>query len=152
MEDVVLAGAKALVLFNRYYAVDVDLDTRNVVPAVRLSSSGEMLLPLRWVGLAGGKLGCDIAASTGIHDSEGVLKMLMMGATVVQVCSALYKNGPGFLGELVRNVSSWLDEEGFASVADIRGLALKKAGQEEALLTRLQYIKALDEASRYYKF
>jgi dihydroorotate dehydrogenase (fumarate) len=152
IEDVVKAGAKALVLFNRYYAVDVDLDTRTVVPAVKLSSPAEMLLPLRWIGLAAGKLKCDIAASTGIHDSEGVIKAIMMGADVVQVCSALYRKGPEHISTLRDGMASWLDEEGFRSVSDIRGLALKNTKDESALLTRLQYVKALEEASKYYKF
>jgi dihydroorotate dehydrogenase (fumarate) len=152
IEDVVKAGAKALVLFNRYHAVDVDLDTKTVVPAVKLSSPVELLLPLRWIGLAAGRLKCDIAASTGIHDSEGVIKAVMMGANVVQVCSALYRNGPEYISKLLDGMSSWLDEEGFHSVSDIRGLALKNTKEESALLTRLQYVKALEEASKYYKF
>lgn len=152
MEDVVRAGAKALVLFNRYYAVDVDLDTKSIVPAVKLSSPAEMLLPLRWVGLAAGKLDCDVAASTGIHDSDAVIKALLMGATVVQVCSALYRNGPEYLGGLRDGMSSWLDDGGYRTVSDIRGLALKNTKEEAALLNRLQYVKALEEASKYYKF
>jgi dihydroorotate dehydrogenase (fumarate) len=152
IEDVVGAGAKALVLFNRYYAVDVDLDTKSIVPAVKLSSPAEILLPLRWIGLAAGKLDCDVAASTGIHDSDAVIKALLMGTTIVQVCSALYRNGPEYLGELREGLSSWLDEGGFNTVSDIRGLALENTKDEGALLNRLQYVKALEEASKYYKF
>jgi dihydroorotate dehydrogenase (fumarate) len=151
IEGVVRAGAKAVVLFNRYYAVDVDLDNKTVVPAVKLSAPVEMLLPLRWIGLAA-KLGCDVAASTGIHDSRGVVKALMMGASVAQVCSALYRNGPEYISELKNGLSSWLEEEGFRSVADIRGLAIKNTKDEGDLLNRLQYVKALEEASKYYKF
>jgi dihydroorotate dehydrogenase (fumarate) len=152
IEDVVAAGAKAVVLFNRYHSVDVDLDARTLVPAVKFSSPGEVLLPMRWIGLAADRLRCDIAASTGVQDSRSVLKLLMVGATVVQVCSALYRNGPEYIGELKQGVSSWLDEEGFESVDSIRGLALKNAEGEEALLTRLQYVKSLEEASNLYKF
>jgi dihydroorotate dehydrogenase (fumarate) len=152
IEDVVRAGAKALVLFNRYYAVDVDLDNRIVVPAVKLSAPAEMLLPLRWVGLAAGKLDCDVAVSTGIHDGRSIAKALMMGANVVQVCSALYRNGPEYVDELKSGLSSWLDEEKFGSVEEIRGLAMKNTKEEGNLLNRLQYVKALEEASKFYKF
>jgi dihydroorotate dehydrogenase (fumarate) len=152
IEDVVRAGAKGLVLFNRYYAVDVDLDTRSMVPAFKLSSPTEILLPLRWIGLAAGKLDCDVAASTGIHDSDAVVKALLMGATVVQVCSTLYRNGPEYIGELREGLSSWLDDGGFSSVSDIRGLALENTKEQGDLLNRLQYVKALEEASKYYKF
>jgi dihydroorotate dehydrogenase (fumarate) len=152
IEDVVRAGAKGLVLFNRYYAVDVDLDRRSMVPAFKLSSPTEILLPLRWIGLAAGKLDCDVAASTGIHDSDAVVKALLMGATVVQVCSTLYRNGPEYIGELREGLSSWLDDGGFSSVSDIRGLALENTKEQGDLLNRLQYVKALEEASKYYKF
>ncbi len=152
MEDIVSAGAKALVLFNRYYTVDVDLDNKSLVPAVKFSSPGELYLPLRWIALAAERLDCDIAASTGVHDSRSVLKMLMAGANVVQVCSALYKNGPEYIDELKKGVSSWLDDEGHKCVDEIRGLALKSPEGGKVLLTRLQYVKALEEASNFYKY
>lgn len=152
MQDLVAAGAKALVLFNRYHAIDVDLKSKRLVSAVKFSSPGEQNLPLRWVGLASKRLDCDIAASTGIHDAESVVKMLMVGANVVQVCSALYRKGPKYLEELRQGVSSWLDGAGYNSVDEIRGLALKNTESELALLTRLQYVMALEEATSLYKY
>jgi len=152
MEDMVAAGAKALVLFNRYHAIDVDLDTRRLVPAIKFSSPEELTLPLRWVAFAAQRLKCDIAASTGVHDTESILKMLMVGATAVQVCSTLYRNGPDHIKKLLTGLSSWLDDNGYSSVDEIRGLALKDGGGEQALLTRLQYVKALEEASEFYKY
>jgi dihydroorotate dehydrogenase (fumarate) len=152
MEDMVAAGAKALVLFNRYHATDVDLDNRRLVPGIKFSSPEELTLPLRWVGFAAQRLKCDIAASTGVHDTESILKMLMVGATAVQVCSTLYRNGPDHIKELLMGLSSWLDDNGYSSVDEIRGLALKDSGGEQALLTRLQYVKALEEASELYKY
>ncbi len=152
MEDMVAAGAKALVLFNRYHAIDVDLDSKRLVPAIKFSSPGELMLPLRWIGLAAQQLNCDIAASTGVHDSESALKMLMVGATIVQVCSTLYRNGPDYIKELRSGLASWLDDNGYDSVDEIRGLALKNSESEQALLTRLQYVKALEEASEFYEY
>ena len=152
MQDMAAAGAKALVLFNRYHAIDVDLENKCLVPAIKYSSPEEFTMPLRWVGFASQQLDCDIAASTGVHDVESMLKMLMVGATSVQVCSTLYRNGPDYIKELLAGLSSWLDENGYASVDEIRGLALQNSDSEQALLTRMQYVKALEHASEFYKF
>ncbi|MFC1606397.1 dihydroorotate dehydrogenase-like protein [Candidatus Latescibacterota bacterium] len=149
LEDIVTAGAKALVLFNRYYTVDVDLDKKCFIPSVTLSSSAEMTMPLRWTGMLAGKLDCDIAPTTGIHDSDSVVKMLMAGATAVQLCSTLYTNGPLYLSVIADELSDWLDREGYASVDDIRGLALKGDDDRDVLLKRLQYMKSIEDAAKY---
>ncbi|MCE5250908.1 dihydroorotate dehydrogenase-like protein [bacterium] len=151
VEDIVQAGAQAIVLFNRYYTVDVDCAEKRFVPSMTLSSPEEMLMPLRWTGLFAGRLNCDIAASTGIHDSEGVIKMLLAGAAAVQLCSVLYRRGPSFLSEMIEDIDSWLEKEGFASVNDIRGLALRDSGDRDVLLRRLQYLRALEESAKYDK-
>jgi dihydroorotate dehydrogenase (fumarate) len=152
MQDLVDAGAKGLVLFNRYYEVDVDLDEKHFVATIGLSAPSEMLLPLRWIGLSAGEIECDLAGSTGVHDVEGIVKMLMAGATVVQVCSVLYRNGPEHIAELTAGLNAWLADEGFGSVAEIRGLALRDSRAAKSLLTRLQYVQALEEASAFYEF
>jgi len=152
MENIVDAGAKALVLFNRFYSVDVDVDEKRIVHSMTFSSPEEMRIPLRWVGLLSDRLHCDIAAQTGIHDAESIVKMLMVGATVVQLCSALYKRGIDYLDVLRRDLSTWLDENGYASTNDIRGLALKADKAQRSLLTRLQYVTALHEASSTYEY
>ena len=94
-------------------------------------------------------LTCDIAASTGIHDSESIAKMLMVGAAVTQVCSVLYRKGPSQVTDLVNGLGAWLDGNGFSSVNDIRGLALKHTEEENILFKRLQYVKALEETAKY---
>lgn len=152
MEDLVAAGAKALVLFNRYHAIDVDLDNKCLAPAIKFSSPEELILPLRWVGFAAQHLDCDVAASTGVHNVESILKMLMVGATAVQVCSTLYRNGPEHISELLAGLSSWLDDDGCSSINDIRGLALRNSDNKQALLTRLQYVKSLEDAAEFYKY
>ena len=152
MRDLVAAGAKALVLFNRFHSVDVDLESRRLVFAVRFSSASEQTIPLRWVGLAAAKLDCDIAASTGILDAESVLKMLMVGATVTQFCSCLYRNGIKYLADLKKDLSTWLDGEGIASVDSIRGIALNHTADQASLLTRFQYVSDLEEAASTYRF
>jgi dihydroorotate dehydrogenase (fumarate) len=143
------AGARGLVLFNRNYGVDIDLKKKRFTPSMSFSSPQEMNLPLRWVGLTAGSLSCDIAASTGIHDVESVAKMLMAGAAAVQVCSALYLNGVGYLAELVEDLDKWLEENCYKSVKDIRGVAIQQTPARDILLHRLQYLKALNEAAKY---
>lgn len=152
MEEMAEAGAKALVLFNRYHAVDVDLDSKSLVSAIKFSSPEEVTLPLRWVGFASQKLNCDISASTGVHDTESILKMLLVGATTVQVCSVLYRHGPEYIRTLLDELSAWLEEQGYAGIDEIRGLALRNSESEDALLTRIQYVKALEDASEFYKY
>ena len=148
IEDVVRAGAKALVLFNRYYMVDVNIETKQFVPAITLSSPVEITTLLRWVGMLANKLDCNIAASTGIHDRDGVIKMLLAGATAVQLCSILYNKGPSHLSTIRDELNSWLDSEGYASVNDIRGRAHENFEGDD-LLKRLQYLKSLEEAAKY---
>jgi len=149
LESIVDAGAQALVLFNRIYSVDVDVKEKAVVPSMNLSSPQEMLVPLRWIGVISDSISCDIAASTGIHDSESIIKMLMVGAQTVQVCSVLYRKGPEYISELVNGVGVWLDENGYSSTDDIRGTAVKHTEKENILFKRLQYVKALEEAAKY---
>ncbi|MHB9030699.1 MAG: dihydroorotate dehydrogenase-like protein [Candidatus Latescibacterota bacterium] len=143
------AGASAVVLFNRYYSVDVDIERKRFVPAVTLSSPEEITLPLRWVGLLADKVPCDLAASTGIFDGTGVVKTLMAGAAVACLSSVLYDKGVAYLAEIRRELEEWLDSHGYASVSDIRGVAGSETGNADILLHRLQYIKSLDEAAKY---
>ena len=152
MEDMAAAGAKALVLFNRYHAVDVDLESKTLVPAIKFSSPEEVTLPLRWVCFAAQNLNCDISASTGVHDAEAILKMLLGGATTVQICSVLYKHGPEYISILLDELSAWLEEQGYADIDEVRGLALRNSDDEQELLTRVQYVKALEDASEFYKY
>ncbi len=149
VEGIAAAGAKGVVLFNRFYAVDVDLATHAIVPAVTFSSPMELHTVIRWVGLMAGKVPSSIAASGGIHDSGGVLRALMAGATVACVCSALYRNGPEYVTDIVSGVSSWLDANGYKSADEVRGLAVCGKEASDALLHRLQYIKAFGEAGNY---
>jgi dihydroorotate dehydrogenase (fumarate) len=149
VREIAAAGAKGIVLFNRYYTVDVDIAAKRFVPAVTFSSPTELFEVIRWIGLLAGTVPCDFAASTGIHDAAGVIRALMAGATVACLCSVLYRNGPEYLADLRSGLDSWLDSNGYASVADIRGLAACDKGTADVLLHRLQYIKSLEEAEKY---
>ncbi|MFC1508489.1 dihydroorotate dehydrogenase-like protein [Candidatus Omnitrophota bacterium] len=148
LNSIVEAGARALVLFNRYYTVDVDIEKKKFVHTMTFSSPEEMSIPLRWTGLLAGKLDCDIAVTTGIHDTESVIKMIMAGASAVQLCSVLYRRGAEYITELIEELDAWLEKESIPSVDDLRGLALKKSGGQD-ILKRQQYLKALEDAAKY---
>lgn len=149
VRDIADAGAKAVVLFNRYYTVDLDIEKERFVPAMTFSSPEEITLPLRWTGLLSGTVPCDIALSTGVHDGAGVVKALLAGAGAAYLCTALYTGGISRLGGIRREVETWMDAHGYASVDGMRGIAAGCAGNAGVLLHRLQYIKSLDEAAKY---
>jgi dihydroorotate dehydrogenase (fumarate) len=138
-----LRGAAALVLFNRFYQLDIDIDTVALAPGYRFSSPQEMSGPLRWVSLLAGRVEIDLAASTGVHDGPGAVKQLLAGATVVQLCSTLYLNGLARIEEIVRFIDEWMNKHGFESIASFRGLLSQEKSGKPELYERLQYIKAL---------
>ena len=149
LESLARAGARGLVLFNRYYNSDIDLARKTIVPAITMSGNEEMFVPLRWTGIMSKRLkNCDIAASSGIHNVKGIVKMIMAGASATQICSILYRHGPEYVGLLAGQLNSWLADNGFDAVSDIKGLAVS-GGREADMLKRIQYIQALDAASKY---
>jgi len=136
-------GAAALVFFNRFYQVDINVDKLNLVPGYRFSTPEEINLPLRWISLLAGRLECDLAATTGAHDAGGVVKQLLAGASAVQICSALYIHGIGHISNILSNIEAWMKLHHFESVAQFRGRLSQKDSDRPELYERLQYIKAL---------
>jgi len=136
-------GAKALVLFNRFYQFDINLDTMELAPGHSLSSPQEIALPLRWISLLSGKVKCDFAASTGVHDADGAAKLILVGATTVQLCSTLYKNGLARIGTIRTDLERLMDKHGFKSIDQMRGKLSQARSDKPELYERLQYIKAL---------
>ena len=120
-------GMDGLVLFNRYFRPDIDIDTLKVVEDNYFSSPEEISESLRWIALmAENNLSCDLAASTGIHSYVGVVKQLLAGAQVTQVCSTLYLNGIEYLTEIIEGLTNWMMSHNFESLADFRGKSLNK--------------------------
>ena len=115
------AGADALVLFNRFYQPDFDLEELAVVPHLVLSKSYEMRVPLRWIAILYGHLKADMALTTGVHTTEDVVKAIMAGASVVNVASVLLEEGVGKISDLTLGLRQWMDEHEYASVAQMRG-------------------------------
>ena len=138
-----MRGAKGLVLFNRFYQFDINIDKMELAPGYRLSSPQEIALPLRWISLLAGKVKCDFSASTGVHDSAGAIKLLLVGATTVQLCSTLYQNGLGRIEAIRTEMEGWMDRHHFKSVDQLRGKLSQMQSDKPELYERLQYIKAL---------
>jgi dihydroorotate dehydrogenase (fumarate) len=135
------AGASALVLFNRFYQLDFDIEKLALTPGYHLSSPDEIHQSLRWIALLSAELGCDLAASTGVHDGAGVVKQLLAGAKAVQLCSTLFLKGMGRLQECLKELESWMQRHGFAAIEDFRGKMSQEASADPQLYERLQYIK-----------
>jgi dihydroorotate dehydrogenase (fumarate) len=137
-------GANGLVLFNRFYQPDLDLETLQVAPRLVLSNSNELRLPLRWVAILYGRLLADLAITTGVHTSEDVLKGLMAGAKVTMMASELLQNGLRRIKEILAEIESWMIEHEYASVAQMIGSMSQQHCAEPAAFERANYMKVLD--------
>jgi dihydroorotate dehydrogenase (fumarate) len=144
----VSAGARGLVLFNRFYQPDFDLDRLDVAPTLELSSPAEIRLPLLWLALLHGRVDASLAATTGVHTASEVAKYLLAGADAVMTTSALLTRGPGHVRAMVDELSAWLDRKGFASVAQIRGSMSQRHVADPAAFERANYMKILQSWPR----
>ena len=138
-------GADALVLFNRFYQPDINIDTLKAEPSVVLSSSNDARVPLRWIAILYGKIEASLAATTGIHTAYDVIKMVMAGADVTMLCATLFKNGIGRLGEIRTEMSEWMEKRGYDSVEQMKGSMSHQAVDNPAAFERANYMKALNE-------
>lgn len=132
---------KGFVLFNRYYTPDIDIDKMVVKCADILSSPAEGAFSLRWIALLSGLVEKDLVASTGVHDSEGVVKQLLAGATAVQIVSTVYKNGMGQIGTILEGLESWMDQKSYEKLSDFRGQLSYEKIAEPAVFERTQFMK-----------
>jgi dihydroorotate dehydrogenase (fumarate) len=138
------AGAKGLVLFNRFYQPDLDLEALEVVPNLVLSNSNELRLPLRWIAILNGKVNADLALTSGVHSAEDVLKAMMAGAKVAMTASALLQNGIGKAGEILAGVEKWMAEHEYESIQQMQGSLSQKNVANPAAFERANYMKALN--------
>jgi dihydroorotate dehydrogenase (fumarate) len=137
------AGADGLVLFNRFYQPDLDIEELEVVSELKLSKPAEMLLPLRWVAILFGRVPADLAITTGVHSHEEVLKGLMAGASVTMMASRLLDKGAGRLGKVLEKMQEWMEEHEYESVAQMRGSMSQRNVAEPAAFERANYMKVL---------
>lgn len=134
------AGANGIVLFNRFLQPDLSLEKMSAAPSMTLSAPAEALLPLRWIALLHGRIRAHLAASTGVYDATGALKPILAGAQVVQLASALVKNGIPHIAKMLTGMEDWLDKKGASSIDDVRGSLSQKSVQDPSAFERAQYV------------
>lgn len=137
------AGANGLVLFNRFYQPDFDIETRTIEPGLNLSDSSELRLRLRWVALLSDQIATDFAVTGGVHTAEDAVKALMAGSKVAMMTSALLKNGIPHLEKVLENLNIWLEDHEVTSLDEIRGCMNQGAQQNTAALERANYMAVL---------
>jgi dihydroorotate dehydrogenase (fumarate) len=138
-----LAGADGLVLFNRFYQPDIDLEELEVVPRLELSHSYELLLRLNWVAIVYGHVRADLAITGGVHTAQDVLKSMMVGARVAMMTSALLENGIEHIREVLRNLRRWMEEHEYESIRQMQGSMARKSVSDPAAFERANYMRVL---------
>jgi dihydroorotate dehydrogenase (fumarate) len=137
------AGANGLVLFNRFYQPDINLETLEIQPNLLLSTPMAMRVPLRWVALLFGKVKASLAATSGIHRATDVLKMMMAGADITQLCSVLLRHGPRQLQVIEKDIVAWLEEHEYQSITQLKGSLSQKNCADPSAFERAQYMRAI---------
>ena len=136
-------GAAGIVVFNRFYQPDFNIEELEVQPQLKLSDSSELLLRLRWLAIISPHVRCSLASSGGVHQAEDVVKALLAGADVVQVVSALLKHGPKYLTILLGGLRHWMEEHGYTSIAEVRGAMNLRRCPNPAAFERANYQRIL---------
>lgn len=142
-QRLVRAGARGLVLFNRFPQPDIDLEMLSARPHLLLSTSSDLLLPLHWIALLYGQITADLALTSGVHTAGDVMKGLLAGARITMLASELIQNGVGRLSDILKDLRAWLFRHGYESVAQIRGRLSQLSSAEPAAFERAQYLKTL---------
>ena len=140
----VAAGADALVLFNRFYQPDVDLDELGITPRIELSHAAELRLPLRWIAILRSQLQtASLAATSGVHSASDVAKALLVGADAVMMTSALLRNGPEYVHAVEREFRQWMATNDYRSVTQLRGSMSRSASEDPSAFERANYLRTL---------
>jgi dihydroorotate dehydrogenase (fumarate) len=134
-------GIAGLVLFNRFYSPDFDIDKMEVVSSNVFSSPSDLPTSLRWIAIMAERVSCDLAASTGVHDGTALIKQILAGANAVQVASTLYKNGKGQIAEMLNTLEAWMDKKKYSSLSDFRGKMSQAKSSNPAAYERVQFMK-----------
>src|SRR5512132_2596578 len=137
-------GANALVLFNRFYQPDIELETLEITPNILLSTPMAMRLPMRWIAILYGRTGASLAATSGIHRATDALKMLMAGADVTMLCSVLLRRGIEHIRVIEREMREWMEEHEYESVEQLKGSMSQKNCPDPSAFERAQYMRALE--------
>jgi dihydroorotate dehydrogenase (fumarate) len=141
---IVKAGANGLVLFNRFYQPDFDLNELKIVPSLDLSTSTEVRLPLRWISILQGKINADFALTSGVHTANDVLKAMMSGAKVTMMASALLQGDEQTIPTLLTELETWMRQREYTSIIQMQGSMSQKAVKEPAAFERANYMNVLN--------
>jgi dihydroorotate dehydrogenase (fumarate) len=139
------AGARGCVLFNRFFSPEVDIESISLKREFAFSGRTETAMVRRYIALLANRVSCDLAASTGIHEAEDAIAMLLVGARAVEVVSALYLHGRDRIGVIRDGIARWMERQGFAAIEDFRGRLASDPGDKTSPFGRLQYIKSLTD-------
>ena len=146
--ELVRAGASGLVLFNRFYQPDVDLETLAVSPNILLSTPMAMRLPLRWIAILSGRVHADLAATSGIHRATDVIKMVMAGADVTMLCSVLLRRGIDHIRVIEHEIKEWLEKHEYDSLEQLKGSMSQRSCPDPEAFERAQYIRGISTSWR----
>lgn len=144
-------GADGLVLFNRFYQPDFDLENLEVVPNLELSTSSDLRLPLRWIAILSAQIDTDFALTSGVHTAQDVLKAVMAGANVAMMASTLLHNGTGRVMHILNDLQEWMQEHEYASITQMRASMNQHAVTNPAAFERANYLRALNTFDRFLK-
>lgn len=134
-------GVDGIVLFNRFFSPDFDIDKLKVIPSHVLSNPGDLAISLRWIAIMANRVSCSLAASTGVHDGSALIKQLLAGANAVQVVSALYKNGADYIQTMLKELEIWMDDNNYETIEDFRGKMSQERSKNPAAYERGQFMK-----------
>jgi dihydroorotate dehydrogenase (fumarate) len=145
IRDISFSGVKGIVLFNRFYTPDIDINKEIIHGTNVLSHETDYLLPLRWVAMMSNRVNCDLASSTGIHSWESAVKMILAGGQAVQVASALYEKGFGFIEEINQQMAAWMTAHHYEKIDNFRGKLSQENSVNPAEFERVQFMKNFGE-------
>lgn len=136
-------GANGIVLFNRFYKIDIDIENIALKPSTIFSEPSEIHLALQWISLMSGEVPSDFSAATGIHDAEGVIKHLLAGAKSIQLCSSLLKNGVGRITDIITGIENWMEKKEYRKISDFNGILSQENSKHPEAYERSQFIKSV---------
>ncbi|MDA3940859.1 MAG: dihydroorotate dehydrogenase-like protein [Spirochaetia bacterium] len=137
------SGAQGIVLFNRFYKIDIDIEHLNIKSSPIISDPSEIHLALQWIALMSGEISADFSAATGVHYAEGAIKHLLAGASSVQLCSTLLKNGVSHITEISSGIEEWMDRKNYTKIADFKGILSQENSKHPEAYERSQFIKSV---------
>ena len=142
VERLAALDIKAIVMFNRFFQPDIDIEAMALKSGINFSRPDDIRLPVRWIAMLRNRVDCDLSLTSGVHDAEGAIKALLAGANTVQICSVLYKEGNARIGEITKGLTEWMASKQFSTLDDFRGKLSEPAAGAKDGFARAQYVKA----------